>query len=291
METRIPQFRIYLIQEEYAETSIQEHINNVTRFLEWASKEMHETDEMSYNDLMAYVKQERESSISTPTIINRLLSIRHYYEHLKKEGIIDKNPVKKVQIKKDARRIVTDVLEPEMLTSVYESYVQLNKQTHIQEKTAIAHQRNVVILGLMIWQGLHSGELSKMELIYIKLNEGKVYIPSTRRSKSRWLSLDARQIIALHSYIETLPVNSQFLFRCNVRNAVFSIVEEIKGINPVIQNAAHIRSSVILGWLKQHKKRTVQYMIGHKYITSTEHYEQQELSKLINQLEKHHPLS
>jgi len=41
--------------------------------------------------------------------------------------------------------------------------------------------------------------------------------------------------------------------------------------------------------LSQHNKRQVQYMAGHKYITSTEMYEVQQLETLTDQLSKHHP--
>jgi integrase/recombinase XerD len=44
-------------------------------------------------------------------------------------------------------------------------------------------------------------------------------------------------------------------------------------------------------WLKFHGKRQTQYMIGHKWISSTEYYELQDLEALTNLLDKHHPLA
>ncbi|HET6244522.1 MAG TPA: hypothetical protein VFF35_08400 [Bacteroidia bacterium] len=38
-------------------------------------------------------------------------------------------------------------------------------------------------------------------------------------------------------------------------------------------------------------KRQVQYMAGHKWISSTENYEVQELTGLTDLLTKHHPFS
>ncbi len=75
----------------------------------------------------------------------------------------------------------------------------------------------------------------------------------------------------------------------NLHNTISLLSEELKGINPQIKNAQHIRASVILYWLRQHNKRQVQYMAGHKYIHSTEAYEVQELETLTDQLTKHHP--
>ncbi|MEP7109706.1 MAG: carboxylesterase family protein [Ferruginibacter sp.] len=75
----------------------------------------------------------------------------------------------------------------------------------------------------------------------------------------------------------------------NLHNNISLLTEELKGINPTIKNALHIRASVILHWLRQHNKRQVQYMAGHKDITSTEMYQVQEPETLTNQLNKHHP--
>ena len=81
------------------------------------------------------------------------------------------------------------------------------------------------------------------------------------------------------------------LFAGNLHNTISLLTEELKGINPQIKNALYIRASVILYWLRQYNKRQVQYMAGHKYITSTEMYEVQELETLTSQLTKHHPFS
>lgn len=63
----------------------------------------------------------------------------------------------------------------------------------------------------------------------------------------------------------------------------------IAGINPRLTNALHIRGSVIINWLKLHNKRQVQYMAGHKYISSTEAYAVQDRDTLQDELSKHHP--
>lgn len=66
-------------------------------------------------------------------------------------------------------------------------------------------------------------------------------------------------------------------------------MQEPQGINPAITNALHIRGSVIIGWLKLHNKRQVQYLAGHKFVSSTEAYAIQEMNTLQDDLSKHHP--
>ena len=87
------------------------------------------------------------------------------------------------------------------LLNLYNAYKELQKQSLHQIKTDLAHQRNIIIVGLLIWQGLHSGELEKLEVSHINLNEGIIYIPSTARSNSRELKLSTQQILALHTYM------------------------------------------------------------------------------------------
>jgi hypothetical protein len=113
------------------------------------------------------------------------------------------------------------------------------------------------------------------EVNHINLNEGIIYIPSTARSNSRTLKLSTPQILTLHTYIhggtrDKLKPTADELLPGNTHNIVNLLTEELKGINPQIKNALHIRASVILHWLRQHNKRQVQYMAGHKYIGSTE---------------------
>lgn len=154
--------------------------------------------------------------------------------------------------------------------------------------------RGILCKSYVIWQGLHSGELEKLEVTHINLNEGIIYIPSTSRSNNRELKLSTQQILTLYTYIhggarDRLKPKADELLAGNQHNIMHLLMEELKGINPQIQNAAHIRASVILYWLKQHNKRQVQYMAGHKSITSTEKYAVQELETLTDQLSKHHP--
>ncbi|HEY4799631.1 MAG TPA: tyrosine-type recombinase/integrase, partial [Bacteroidia bacterium] len=170
------------------------------------------------------------------------------------------------------------------LETLYNQYTEYSREKD-------HHIRSLALLGLMIWQGVHSGELVKMEVRHVKLNSGLVYISGTRRSKSRELKLEAKQIIVLHSYLNTLPPLREKLFEGSVRNWITRLMDELKGINPAIKNAQHIRASVILHWIKMYGKRQVQYMAGHRWISSTQNYEVQELDSLTDLLAKHHPFS
>jgi hypothetical protein len=83
----------------------------------------------------------------------------------------------------------------------------------------------------------------------------------------------------LHTRLQLKPKGDE-LFPGNLHNPIYLLVQELQGINPVLTNALHIMGSVIINWLKLHNKRQVQYMAGHKYISSTEAYAVQDLDTL-----------
>lgn len=64
------------------------------------------------------------------------------------------------------------------------------------------------------------------------------------------------------------------------------IPSQLKGINPMIQNARQLRASVIIDWIKLYGKRKAMYMIGHKYISTTESYELQDTTELGEKINK-----
>ncbi len=298
----IERFKDYLQQRRYRESTVNGHVQNVGYFLKWIENNgLHEPENLQYTDLLNYVQYEQQRNLPTgrhgidvSTINLRISSISKYFEFLKSEGTVNRNPVRTLRIKGKAKTVIQNPLKYDELLGLYNGYKALQKQSLHQKKTDLAHERNIIILGLLIWQGLHSGELEKLEVNHINLNEGIICIPSTARSNSRELKLSTQQILTLHSYInggtrDKLKPNDEKLFAGNLHNTISLLTEELKGINPQIKNAQHIRASVILHWLRQHNKRQVQYMAGHKYINSTEMYEVQELETLTSQLTKHHP--
>ena len=287
--TQLQSFEYYLKEEGLKESTQLEHVKNIERFLVWANEnELTGIEQMKYNELLTFVQYLKGKKLTIATINIRIGSLRKYYEHLKNESIIENNPARRLFIKGNIKKIVTDPFSYSELEQLYSEYAK-PRDYYREEKHKIIHLRNTALLGLMIFQAVHGGELGKLELKHVKLNEGMIYISGGSRSKGRELKLDPKQIIVLHRYMSETKFISEKLFECHLHNVIQYILNEVKGINPVIRNASHIRSSVILHWLKMYSKRQVQYMIGHKWISSTEHYQVQELEGLTDLLAKHHP--
>lgn len=299
---RIEEYKTHLQEhEKLSPSSITEHINNMKRFDIWSKEQQYiNIDNLTYLELLNFVKHQKEKNIKVQTIKLRLNSISKYYEYLKHIGIIDKNPTKKIRLKGEQKNITQNVFTYTELEQLYNDYINLKSVNQ-----SVINQRNKVLAGLMLWQGANSGELEKMTREHLNLEQGTVYIPKSRRGAGRELKLLPNQIVQLYKYLyETLPIllkikqqqanatiNSNYLFHVNVCNTLHTIVEELKGINQKVHNASQLRTSMIIHWIKVYGKRQAQYMAGHKYISSTEKIELQEIDSLTDTLLKHHPFN
>ena len=76
----------------------------------------------------------------------------------------------------------------------------------------------------------------------------------------------------------------------NIKNSLLHMFRKIRKTNPGILHPKQIRASVIVYRLKHFNLRQIQYFAGHKYVSSTEHYQMNKLEGLKKSLEEFHPL-
>lgn len=150
----------------------------------------------------------------------------------------------------------------------------------------------------MVFQGLDSGDLERLAVKDINLTEGTVYIASSRNNAARTLRLESVQILSINHYLthtrhqlnEKQETTERFFIKSKINDLVSTLVKKLKQQYPEIHSPRHIRSSVIMNWLKKYHIRQVQYMVGHKRVCSTERYKREDLHDLTQQLQKFHPI-
>jgi integrase/recombinase XerD len=289
-------FDAYREKKGYSKKSIRVQDSHIRRFNTWCITQNINPESITYKQALEFIDSERVRGILNQSIIREINSIRIYFDYLVHSGRVQHNVISRIRIRQRQNRILTNTLDQQQLEKIYLAYVALPEWEHRTKTSMRLHQRNVVILGLLIYQAVTSGEIAKLERSHVNLQEGKIYIPSTRKSNGRWLKLQAAQVMAMQAYIEDyLPQYDQqenpWLFPGKKHSdMVTSIIKQVKRIHPELTDARQLRSSVIMNWLKIHNIRQVQYMAGHKSIRSTEQYRSQDLSNLTRQLELFHPL-
>ena len=292
-------FKEYRQKNSYSEKSIRVQGSHVNCFKSWCIRENINLSDITYNQALNFIDKERERGISSQSIIREINSIRIYFDYLQESGITTQNIIKRIKLRQNGKKVLPEILSPVQLEKIYQDFSSLPVWNHGTKTAKLLHQRNTVILGLLIYQGLDSGEIARLETGHVNLSEGKVYIPSGRSSNARTLKLQAAQILPIKTYLEETRqemlekrnLQSSYLFPSKKSSdMICKIVESVKKIYPGLKDSRQIRASVIMNWLKINNIRQVQYMAGHKSIRSTESYRSQDLTDLAKQLELFHPL-
>jgi len=292
-------FDTYRHEAGYSPTSMRVQDSHLRGFYTWCHGQDILYHQITYNQLLGFVDNERSRGISPRTIARKMNSIRIFFDYLINRGIAKENIAAKIRIRDSLQKAPPEILSPDQLEKIYQDYRDTPRWKRPTQITALLHERNTVALGLLIFQGLDSGQLAKLETEHANLEKSTIYIPSGRKNNARILSLQAVQILPLKTYLENIrprllekhQQQSTRLFAIKkTGDMVRRILDQVRGQHPQVVGSRQMRASVIASWLKTNNIRQVQYMAGHKSIRSTESYRRQDLTGLTRQLELFHPL-
>lgn len=283
-------FTNYLEQKKLSLSTIKAYVRRSNYFLAWLLQEDNSIENYTYNDILDFMRYCTGEGRSRRNIHMLLGTIRHYSNYLILQEKRNDNPAAGVFIKGLSRKLPTNLLSVEEMEQLYKDYqMQLNVDSSKK-----------IMLGLMIYQGLLVGEIMRLESHHIKIQEGKILIKGTQQTNERILDLQALQIREMQDYLKANKfkegiffaeqINRRKISDRNISNRVQYMFDQLKKLNPKMINALQIRASVITAWLKKNNLRQVQYMAGHKYVSSTERYQTNNLEDLQSELQQHHPM-
>ncbi len=290
-------FESYLESQNYSVSTVKEYVRKVSLFICWTAQNGIDPHRINYGQLMEYVSHLQNKKNQSASINNELSALKTHFQYLIYEGIRIDNLAEGLVIKGGKKKVLHNLLDSDELEDLYYSYEMKSVK---REDFKVAAQRNKVMVGLMVYQGLNTTDLKALEIEHAQPYKGKIEVPGTRRSNPRTLELKPWQVIELMEYInEVRPQiaiqrkernENLFIPNHHLKDIVSSIVKQLKRYNLKVESLNQIRASVIVNWLKQHNIRKVQYFAGHRYISSTESYKQDNLEHLQEVVVKFHPL-
>lgn len=286
-------FQDHLRNTGYSESSILSFSTTLKRFLKWLYKETIEIQKVNYGDVINYIKSLQKKQLSQRTIQGTVKTIHRFYAFLIYSKRYKKhNPAEKIKIHGINRKKTLDVLSNSELRKIYQDY----------NGSGITFMRNKCLLSLVIFQGIGTSELINLKVSNVDLENGLVIVPKRKRHNKRILNLSEEQVTLFHEYIfhirtaiiERKKINTDLLFISNgsgnkMLNSIQSLIRFLKKGHPKIRNINHLRASVITFWTKKYNLRKVQYLAGHRYISSTENYELNNINDLKNSIISLHP--
>jgi integrase/recombinase XerD len=247
----------------------------------------------SYQQIMDYLGELRQKT-KAKKINCSLHGIKKYYSYLIATGQRKDHPCRYIKLRDKSSRDIQlqDLFKAEELEQLLQK----------KERYKLLKNRNQIIISLLIYQALTNGEVKKLDLNDINLEQGTIYIKPGRKTNSRTLKLQSKQVFWIMNYLQEdrpklLKVETEKLIissrgTAETGEGICYIIETQRHLFPEKKlNAKTIRQSVITNLLKQGKDlRIVQAFAGHKYPSTTERYKQTQVEELKNQILKYHPL-
>lgn len=267
-ETDIKQF---LLQQNITPEQITaEHISSFTRYL-------------------------GRQSFAVKTINRKISAVRSFCKFLSQEKIIGANPLPDIDTPKRQKSL------PKFLSPA---------QVKLLQNEAFAHQnpnfmRIGTIIKLMFASGLRVSEILGLPLSAVALNQKQIYVKG-KGAKERIVFFDDETKKILEDYMgQTRPhfalKKSVFLFPSQTasdghltRDAFFKSLKNLAvecGISPAIISPHTLRHSFATNLINHDADlRSVQKMLGHENISTTEIYTHITPQKIIDSVLKKHPL-
>jgi site-specific recombinase XerD len=290
------EFKAYL-QTRYRYTNLSLHIK-IQQVVLWKKYESsgQSIETMNLPQLLKIIEILRKQ-YAIITLNHQIYTLKTYYFFLIEKGIRTNNPLEKFRIKSEKSPILQGFLTSDEMDFIYENYPK-----SIPSKNDLYRQRNKIMLGLLIYQGLDTGTLGVLQITNIDLEKAQITIPKTTDKKlnPRILPLYSVQIMALHDYLSQTREKLIDHLKLATCDLLFPRVENtkmksmIRTLKPdietyfAIQNLHQFRISRIAIWLKTCNIREVQYKSGYKFLSSLEKYNQSQLESLKEAVAKYH---
>ena len=306
----------YLYSKGLSKSTVKHYHKHTLDFLAWLDGQNAEAEQATAGDVTAWLnhlKNNKGQGNVTRSIALNVL--KHFFDYQISIQQRVNNPARHLKIRGSKRKMLYPILSKAELETIYQQYQVPADDAPIANRNwfrvyQLSRQRNKVVLGLMIWQGLTTPEINHLTVNDLKLRAGIIYITGSRKSKERTMELKPQQIIELMEYqfttraalLKYCPATNENLFISapaagktsgtgkDTMNIWKGLSKEVKAICPRFINFKQVRTSVITHWLSAYNLRQVQYMAGHKYVSSTEGYQVNQMEDLQADIDQYHPL-
>lgn len=280
------------LEKHLSESSTKGYLYEIGKF----RKHYKNPEKLKYQDVIDYVELVRKNN--NPQSTNRILqAVKKYFEYLQETGKIKHNPAKSVRIK-DGKE---NPIQLQQLLTENELQELLKPR---EERYPILAKRNQIVMSLLVNQALLVGDIEKIRIEDLDLQNAKIRIQKTGLTNERILDLKAEQILLFYQYLQderekltTFRTESENYFLLGKLGSKITSDDINYLISTYKKNftkkltSVTIRQSVIKLKLDQGENlRKVQYFAGHKHADTTEKYKETGIGALQTAINQFHPI-
>lgn len=294
----------FLQNQGFSQSTIKNYQYHVLAYVNWSNTFSVSSQNVSSREINSYLHYLKNKGAKPNYVQHNLKALKHYFAWQKEKGFQQINPITEIKLQGIRRKKLHKILSPFELQELYNSFLVRDFATENNESLNFLNEkRDKALLGLYVFQGVGSTDVRNIRLKDLDLRSGKIRIPESRKINERTLVLQAPQVMDLMEYV--LKIRSCFLRegmkeveqlflgangKFNLDSVLYSLTSKLKKHYPKFKSLKQVRASVISHWLGQYNLREVQFMAGHRYISSTESYKVNRLEDLKTDIEQFHPM-
>ena len=293
MELLIEEFNHYLLVEKgLAKNTLESYKNDLLLYCSYLKRGgFNSFKDTSRTQIIEYLLELRDKGKATSTISRNLASIRSFYQFLLRDRYIDKDPSQNLESPKIEKRL------PKVL-----SIVQVGELLEAPNTSTVIGNRDKAMLELLYATGIRVSELVSLDVKDVNMNMGLIKCLG-KGSKERIVPLGSVAIKSISQYVNKgLPflkksVSGDALFLNNkgkrlTRQGFWRILKKYSALIPIdIDITPHtLRHSFATHLLENGADlRSVQEMLGHADISTTQIYTHLSKARLMEVYSKTHP--
>jgi len=287
------------VERGSAKLTIAAYTSDLAQFAEFLERRTQNLTIARREDVRAYIQELFSNQLDGRSVGRKLSAIRHLYRHLLLDGKIDKDPTLNIDLPKQWKVLPKALSRDEVGAMLVETPPQ--KETARGQALAL---RDHAMLELLYAGGVRVSEVADARLEDLKLEMGYILVRG-KGDKERLVPLGAPAQQALQRYLKsgrevmTKKRSSPLLFlgrggRRLTRQRVWQLVGKAglaSGLSPGRHVSPHmLRHSCATHMVENGADlRTVQTILGHADISTTQIYTHVALDRLKSVYAKHHP--
>jgi len=288
MERYIEKFIRYLeIEKNYSGYTILNYRHDLEEFRKFLG-EGGSIEKVNYLLLRKYLAQLKEKALTSRTISRRLSSLRSFFKFLTREGLLKNNPILSLSSPKLDKHLPQFLTEEEV-TKLINLVVPKNKKDELSI-------RNKAILETFYSTGMRVSEAVSLDIDDVDFITGTVKVMG-KGKKERLVPIGDHAMSALRYYLENRKKKQEALFLN--KNGKRITDRGVRGVVSRYLRLASIKEGVSVHTLRHSfathllnhgaDLRSVQELLGHANLSTTQIYTHLTTDKLKSVYDKAHP--
>ena len=289
-----------VLDKGISSNTIVAYKKDLNQFTNWCLNNKISFIEVQKKDINFYINFLKEKNLNSSSINRKLSVIKNFYDYLNQVNLINLNELKAIVTQKLEKNLPKLLSEEEILTLIDKS-----EEMYVENPIKnISYLRIQVILEILYSTGLRISELLNIKINQVANIKDKLYI-NGKGNKQRLVIFNKNALDLLKNWISIMIKNNKnknsYLFE-NIHNIkVISrqqIYKDLKKLalktNTDLEKLSphSIRHSFASHMLNRGADlRSIQKLLGHSDISTTEIYTQVRQNRLKGLVNNIHPLS